>query len=170
MIAEPGRRIRVHIRWQIRRDMPEVLAIEGQCFAFPWGETEMLKALRQRDCLGYVAEFGEKILGFMIYLLRKDHIELLTLAVDPVYQRHQVGAQMVAKLGDKLSHHRRTHIRVDVRESNLSAQLFFKSQGFEAIKIERGGFADTGEDAYTMVGQHNKVRTLTTLSTDWTAR
>ena len=30
--------VRVHIRWMIRRDMPEVLAIEEDSFEFPWSE------------------------------------------------------------------------------------------------------------------------------------
>src|SRR5687768_6635477 len=56
---------RVHIRWMIRRDMPEVLSIETQCFEFPWTEEDFLRCLRQRNCIGMVAEQGEKVVGFM---------------------------------------------------------------------------------------------------------
>ena len=28
--------VKVHIRWMIRRDMPEILNIEQHCFEFPW--------------------------------------------------------------------------------------------------------------------------------------
>ena len=38
--------VRVHIRWMIRRDMPEVLAIEHASFEFPWCEEEFLRVLR----------------------------------------------------------------------------------------------------------------------------
>ena len=37
--------VRVHIRWMIRRDMPEVLAIEHAGFEYPWCEEEFLRVL-----------------------------------------------------------------------------------------------------------------------------
>jgi [ribosomal protein S18]-alanine N-acetyltransferase len=35
--------VRTHIRWMIRRDMPEVLAIEAASFEFPWLEDEQYR-------------------------------------------------------------------------------------------------------------------------------
>jgi ribosomal-protein-alanine N-acetyltransferase len=57
---------------------------------------------------------------------------------------------MVAKLVGKLSSHRRTRIALHVRESSLSAQLFFRVQGFRAAEVVREYFEDTAEDAYVM--------------------
>jgi ribosomal-protein-alanine N-acetyltransferase len=57
---------------------------------------------------------------------------------------------MVAKLVGKLSSHRRTRILLQVRETNLPAQLFFRIQGFRATEVVREHFEDTGEDAYIM--------------------
>ena len=57
--------VRVHIRWMIRRDMPEVLQAEQASFEFPWTEEDFLRCLRQRNCIGMVAEQGEKVVGFM---------------------------------------------------------------------------------------------------------
>ena len=63
--------VRVHIRWMIRRDMPEVLQTEQESFEFSWTEEDFLRCLRQRNCIGMVAEQGEKVVGFMIYELHK---------------------------------------------------------------------------------------------------
>jgi ribosomal-protein-alanine N-acetyltransferase len=57
---------------------------------------------------------------------------------------------MVAKLIGKLSSHRRTKITLAVRETNLAAQLFFKRLDFRAIKVLRGYYDDSGEDAFMM--------------------
>ncbi len=57
---------------------------------------------------------------------------------------------MVAKLISKLSSHRRTRITLEVRETNLTAQLFFRSQGFRAVKVLRAFYEDSGEDAFLM--------------------
>ena len=145
--------VRVHIRWMIRRDMPEVLAIEHASFEFPWGEEEFLRVLRQRNCIGMVAEHGERVVGFMIYELHKSRLQVLNFAVHPEYRRQGVGAQMVAKLAGKLSSHRRTRITLHIRESNLPAQLFYRAQGFRASEVLREHYEDTGEDAYLM--QHH---------------
>src|SRR6267378_4917701 len=141
---------RVHIRWMIRRDMPEVLQTEQQSFEYPWTEEDFLRCLRQRNCIGMVAEQGEKVVGFMIYELHKAKLHILNFAVHPGWRRLAVGAQMVAKLISKLSSHRRTRITLEVRESNLSAQLFFQRQEFRASKVLRAYYEDSGEDAFVM--------------------
>ena len=142
--------VRVHIRWMIRRDMPEVLEAEQQSFEFPWSEEDFLRCLRQRNCIGMVAEHGEKVVGFMIYELHKAKLHILNFAVHPTWRRQGVGAQMVAKLISKLSNHRRTRITLEVRETNLQAQLFFRAQGFRATRVLSGYYEDTGEDAFVM--------------------
>jgi len=142
--------VRVHIRWMIRRDMPEVLQTEQESFEFAWTEEDFLRCLRQRNCIGMVAEQGEKVVGFMIYELHKAKLHILNFAVHPAWRRHGVGAQMVAKLISKLSSHRRTRITLEVRETNLPAQLFFSRQGFRAVRVLRAYYEDSGEDAFVM--------------------
>jgi ribosomal-protein-alanine N-acetyltransferase len=142
--------LRVHIRWMIRRDMPEVLATEQASFEYAWSEEDFLRCLRQRNCIGMVAEQGEKVVGFMIYELHKNKLHILNFAVHPGFRRAGVGIQMVNKLVSKLSSHRRTRITLEVRETNLTAQLFFRAQGFKAVKVLRAYYEDSGEDAFQM--------------------
>jgi ribosomal-protein-alanine N-acetyltransferase len=142
--------VRVHIRWMIRRDMPEVLQTEQASFDYAWTEEDFLRCLRQRNCIGMVAEQGEKVVGFMIYELHKTKLHILNFAVHPAYRRAGVGVQMVAKLISKLSSHRRVRITLEVRETNLTAQLFFRSQGFRAMRVLRTYYEDSGEDAFLL--------------------
>jgi len=149
-VPTPKAQVRVHIRWMIRRDMPEVLAIEHASSEFPWCEEEFLRVLRQRNCIGMVAEHGERVVGFMIYELHKSKLQVLNFAVAPECRRQGVGHQMVAKLVGKLSSHRRTRIVLSLRESCLPGQLFFRVQGFRATEVVREHYEDTGEDGYVM--------------------
>ena len=142
--------VRVHIRWMIRRDMPEVLQTEQASFEYAWTEEDFLRCLRQRNCIGMVAEQGERVVGFMIYELHKAKLHILNFAVSPAFRRVGVGGQMVGKLISKLSSHRRTRITLEVRETNLPAQLFFRAQGFRAFKVLRSFYEDSGEDAFLM--------------------
>ncbi len=87
----------------------------------------------------------------MLYELLKNKLHIMNFAVDPANRRHRVGEQMVSKLLSKLSSHRRDRIALEVREGNLPAQMFFHSQGFRAVRVLRGFYEDSGEDAYKMV-------------------
>ena len=140
----------VHIRWLIRRDMAEVLKIEYESFEFPWVEEDFLNCLRQRNCIGMVAECDRKVVGFMLYELHKPRLHILTLAVDAESRRMQVGTQMIQRLIGKLSQHRRREITLEVRETNLAAQLFFQAHNFRAVTVLRDHYDDTNEDAYLM--------------------
>jgi ribosomal-protein-alanine N-acetyltransferase len=142
--------LRVHIRWMIRRDMPEITEIEQSSFEFPWSEDDFIRCLRQRNCIGMVAECDDRIVGFMIYELHKTRLHVLNLAVHQDFRRRGIGAQMARKLISKLSHDRRNRILLEVRETNLAAQLFFRSAGFRAISVLRDFYDDTVEDAYLM--------------------
>lgn len=140
----------VHIRWMIRRDLPSVMGIESASFEFPWTEDEFVRCLRQRDCIGMVAEYAEQVVGFMIYEMQRTRIHVLSFAVHPDYRRQSVGSAMVQKLVSKLAYQRRNRIILEVRETNLAAQLFFKSLGFRATGVLRNFYEDSTEDAFLM--------------------
>lgn len=140
----------VQIRWIIRRDMVDVLRIEQQSFDRSWTEEDFLCCLRQRNCIGMVAEYDHEIVGFMIYELHKSRLHILNFAVDAEFRRRSIGTQMVLRLVDKLSQQRRNEILLEVRERNLDGQMFFKKQGFRAVTVLRAHYDDTAEDAYLM--------------------
>lgn len=130
--------------------MHRVLEIERGCFQFPWSHDDFIECLRQRNCIGMVSVKAEVVIGFMVYELHKRKLHILNFAVDEHYQRMGVGTQMVKKLYVKLSQERRTHILLEVRETNLAAQLFFKKLEFKAVGVLADYYEDTPEDAYVM--------------------
>ena len=140
-----------YVGWMVKKHLPAVLRIEESCFDFhAWKEEDFIKSLRQRNCIGMTAEIGEDIVGYMIYELHKNRLHILNFAVDPAFHRQGVGTAMIEKLKGKLSSDRRNRLLLDVRETNLDAQLFFKAQGFKAINVLRDFYDDTTEDAYLM--------------------
>lgn len=142
--------MRVHVRWMVRRDFPEVLAIEQNCFEYPWREEDFLHCLRQRNCIGMVAEYEGRVVGFMIYEVPKNRIHLLNVATAPEFRRRGVASQMIAKLIGKLTHQRRNKIVMEVRETNLPALVFFRSLGFRATVVLKNFYDEMNEDAYVL--------------------
>ena len=143
-------KIKPHIRWMIRRDMPAVQMIEREAFEFPWSHDDFMRCLRTRNCIGMVAEHDDEIVGFMIYELHMNRLHILNFAVDAKLRRSGVGSAMIGKLVSKLSPNRRNRMMLEVRETNVAGQLFFKSLGFRAISVLRDFYNDTTEDAYLM--------------------
>ncbi|MEA1951761.1 MAG: ribosomal protein S18-alanine N-acetyltransferase, partial [Planctomycetota bacterium] len=148
MSYDQKQEVGVHIRWMIRRDMPTVLDIEADSFEFPWLEDDFIRCLRQRNCIGMVVELDDRVVGFMVYELSKTRLHMLNFAVAPEFRRFGVGSQMIRKLIGKLSAQRRSRIILEVRETNLAAQLFFRENGFRAVSVLREYYEDTPEDAY----------------------
>lgn len=147
---------RAHIRWCIRRDMPDVLDIENASTDYPWSEEDFLRVLRQRNCIGMVAEHGERIVGFIVYELHRDKIVLLNLAVAPDFRRRGVGTQMINKQKGKLTPLRRTGISCVIRERFMAGALFLKSCGFKSVLVP-GHFEDSGDDGYCFGFEHQAV-------------
>jgi ribosomal-protein-alanine N-acetyltransferase len=55
---------------------------------------------------------------------------------------------MIAKLVLKLNEQRRKGLLLEIRERNMTAQLFFRACGFTAVSVMRDFYEDTDEDAY----------------------
>ena len=65
-----------------------------------------------------------------------------------VYQKKAYDEKIVKKPHSTIN--KRKEIHIVLRETNLEAQLFFKSQKFKAIEVLRHNFEDTQEDGYLM--------------------
>ena len=81
--ASPKPQLSVQIRWMIRRDMADVLRIERASFEQEWSEEDFLNCLRQRNCIGMVAEHDNEVVGFMVYGLHKSRLQIMNFSVAP---------------------------------------------------------------------------------------
>ena len=150
MTATTPHGLGIHVRWMIRRDMSEVITIEQEAFEFPWSEEDFTRCLRQRNCIGMVAELADSVVAFMIYELHRSRLHMLNFAVLRSHRRLGIGTQMMEKLVAKLTPDRRGRIALEVRETNLPAQIFFRSLGFRATSVLKDFYRDSTEDAYLM--------------------
>lgn len=127
----------IHVRWLIRRDLDEVLAIDELSHPIAWDEEDDFKNnIRRRNCIGMVVECNNVVVGFMVYDLHKNRLNILRFAVDPEKRNRGFGSRLVQKLVAKLSQQRRTELSISVDISNLTALEFLKGHGFIATGIE----------------------------------
>jgi ribosomal-protein-alanine N-acetyltransferase len=131
--------LRVHLRWLVRDDMADALAIERASFAAPWGEEAILGRLRRVNSIAMVALAEGRVVAYMLYELHPRSLRLLRLAAFPGWRRLGVGRQMVARLLGKLAPSGRRRLVADVPEEWLEAQLWLKACGLRATAILKGG-------------------------------
>lgn len=149
-MAALEKKLKAHIRWLIGCDLYDVTQIEKDVFEYPWSRQTFENSLRQRNCIGMVAEHCEHIVGYFLYELHEKRIHILNFAVARNRWGQGVGRQMLDKLIDKLSPNKRVRITLEVRETNLNALLFFKACGFKATQVLRDYYDESPEDAIVM--------------------
>lgn len=147
----------IKVRWMITRDMPAVQRIENESFYNPWREIDFIRCLRQRACIGVVAECDDVVVGFMVYEMHSKRLRVVNFAVSVISIRQGIGREMIQWLQRRLLPDLRNRIVLEVRETNLDAQLFFKAMGFRAISVLRDRCDDNDEDTYLMQYRLNAV-------------
>lgn len=86
-------------------------------------------------------------------------IYIMNMAVHHEYrdlgiEKTIINKWLKSKIGKQLEHQPEITIKrlvIDLRETNEKSLLIFKKNDFQAIKVLRGFFKDSGEDAYRMV-------------------
>lgn len=139
----------MNVRWLIRSDMPQVLDIENSNSYIPWDDDQFINFLSQRNGIGLVVELDDRVVGYMLYELHSTNLYLVKFAAKVCDENEKILQAMFNQMRSKLSPDRRTKLRIDVLETDLSTQLFLKSQGFYATNVLQDYFPN-GRDAYSM--------------------
>jgi len=145
----------MEIRWMIRRDYQEVADIESKCFFNPISLEKIALLLKGRMTIGLVAILSDQVTGkefvagYIIYDLKKDHIKIRRFVVHPNCRRIGIGREILGRMIEKLNPNR-FEIKIVLRETNLKAQLFLRSQNFKVVQIIKEKYNDNLEDAYVM--------------------
>ena len=142
----------LHARWMIRADLDAVLAIENEAFDFPWSRADFLGYLKCRNAMGMVIESRVvptvDIIGYVIYDLLSTSLHIANMAVREDWRGLGIGKLIIERLIGKLGRRNRTMLHLEVRETNLRAQQFFRSCGFKAKEVLRNHYDNSDEDAY----------------------
>lgn len=141
---------KLHPRWLLVRDIPAVAETEKVCFSNPWTPKDFEKCLQRKHCNGLVIESGKKIVAYLIYEARRKNIQILNIAVRPDHRRQGLATSIVKKLVHFMMDNNYSSVVIGIRETNLNAQLFFRSCGFLATAVVRRHFKDTCEDLYQL--------------------
>ncbi len=138
------------IRAMREDDLPRVLEIEGACFSVPWKQETFLSLLRRTDSDLYVAEGRGGILGYAACWTVIDQAELGNVAVAPEARGRGAGGALVDTVVERVKERGARELFLEVRESNVGAQVLYRERGFVVVSRRRSYYAKPTEDALVM--------------------
>jgi ribosomal-protein-alanine N-acetyltransferase len=128
-------------------DRAEVLRIEEASFPDAW-TADVFDRMLAHGASGHVLEREGQCVGFFLVLLAGDHLHLANLAVAPEARRKGIASLALRKIEGIAWAYGLPHIELEVRETNLAAQLLYRRNGYRAVGIMRSYYPD--QDAYKM--------------------
>ena len=128
-------------------DRADVLRIEKASFPDAW-TADVLDRMLANGASGHVLEREGRCVGFFLVLLARDHLHLANLAVAPEERRQGIATLALQKIENIAWAYGLPRIELEVRETNLAAQLLYRQSGYRAVEILRSYYPD--QDAYKM--------------------
>ena len=138
--------IKIELRWMIKRDLREVVAIDEISFMLPWSEQYFRERLKFDKALGMVAVAGGKVVGYMVFECWQEHLGLIKIAVHPDYRHQGIGTELIKRLKWKLAIHSRKKIITVASSVDLVAINFFTALGFRVGPIDINAHQGNAED------------------------
>ncbi|MCK5058983.1 MAG: ribosomal protein S18-alanine N-acetyltransferase [Candidatus Aminicenantes bacterium] len=144
-----NRRKKIEIKLRKARidDIEAINRIEQAQFSNPWKKHYFSAELFHDISYFYTAEDSGKILGYIIFWLIEETIELHNIAVHEDYTRRGIGSKMMDFLLEIAARKRVGEIFLEVRKSNRAAEKFYKKYRFEKIDCRKNYFNSPNEDA-----------------------
>jgi ribosomal-protein-alanine N-acetyltransferase len=98
----------------------------------------------------FVYETDQKVVGFIVFTIMYEKVEIIDVAVLNEYQRQQIGTKLMNACLSECNKNNCDSITLEVRCNNYSAILFYKKFGFREISVRKSYYHD-GEDALVMI-------------------
>lgn len=137
-----------------------MVAIEREVTAAPWNHRQFHQSLEEHQCWVICHQGSDDCLpiGYLITASVVDQAEILNIAIDPQYQGHRLGSQLLRhtlqSLDDAIE-----SVLLEVRVSNFPAIRLYLNYGFMEVGRRRDYYrTEFGrEDAILMTLQRSVV-------------
>ena len=127
--------------------IPQIAALEKQCFSDPWSEAAVRSELENPLSLWLVAERNGAVLGYVGSQMVPPEADMMNLAVAPEARRQGIADALIGELIRRLSTKDVTSLSLEVRVSNTAARSLYEKLGFRQIGLRPNYYFHPKEDA-----------------------
>jgi ribosomal protein S18 acetylase RimI-like enzyme len=163
-----ARQSKIQIEWLGNLQLPHAWKIETENSEYPWHPELIRDYLAQPHGLGKVAKHGSEIVGFILYEMLQDRIEIHHLIVTKDFIKQGVGSALIKKVMSKLAERLsngtyREEIHCLVPDMLKPMHRLLSKLGFISRRIARNSIDYQGEqrDAYPFVFKRDYLQDLT---------
>lgn len=132
-------------------DLPDVLALEKECFSKPWTMGQMQSSLGRKSFSLLGAKGASGLLGYVSLQIIAPELEILNIAVHPAFRGQGVGrglAFTALQLGFKQG---ATTCYLEVAADNSPALRLYKGLGFAATGTRKGYYQEAGRNVDAVI-------------------
>jgi len=130
-------------------DLLRVLDIGRRSMAGPWSLAQLTGELRFPDGVQLVAE-QDGLCGYAFFRQVGPEVELLQLAVLPVFRRRGIASRLLRRGLKQLCTRQEEVCFLEVRRSDMAARLFYEHAGFRRVGVRKKYYSDPVDDAVIM--------------------
>lgn len=124
--------------------------LERECFSDPWSEKALTEELSNPNAVFRVALIDGEVAGYVGMLHVLDEGDICNVAVFDRFRRKGVASALIQHLVDYGVENQLSFITLEVRESNIGAQKFYETMGFETIGVRKNFYDNPKEHAILM--------------------
>jgi ribosomal-protein-alanine N-acetyltransferase len=132
-------------------DLDAVVAIEAVSFPIPWTMDMFVAEMRHDFSRCRVLREGGRIVGYIVFWLTVDEVQLHQVAIAPGERGRGLGRILMEGMLDEGRRHGAGSAILEVRVGNAPAIALYERLGFTRAGLRRAYYRDNDEDALVMV-------------------
>ncbi len=140
----------MNTRFWTMKDLDAIEALERECFSDPWSRTMLAESFLSNGFFGLLLEEEGNLIGYGGARVVLDEAEIELIAVREMFRCCGRGRAIVEDLLTVAKERGAARVFLEVRVSNVSAQLLYLKCGFRGLYARTRYYPD-GEDAIVMV-------------------
>lgn len=135
-------------------DFDGVMLIENECFKQPYSVDELRYEFNENPVNKIiVAVDGDKIVGFIDFLITFNSSTIMQVAVTAKYRKNGIATQLLSEMENSFPKDIDDlveTITLEVRESNEAGKALYLKNGYEVVVVKKNYYKD-GENAIYML-------------------
>lgn len=116
-----------------RQHVPQVAALERECFSDPWSEQSLAGELDNPLSLWLVCQVDGEVCGYVGSQTVLGETDMMNVAVLPRARRQGIAQQLILELVTRLKQQGSHCLSLEVRPSNAAAVALYQGLGFSQV-------------------------------------